>query len=110
MMPRAVRSFLLASVILAGAACDDKGVTAPPLTPIAESRSTAPLHSSTVVSAAQVLKRTVPVKSPFSARALIGPAGGTLAIPQTGVYVQFARGAVAVPTMITITAVEGSNV
>jgi hypothetical protein len=111
MMPRAARSFLLASVILAGAACDDKLVTAPPPTPIVETQSTgAPLRSKMVVSAAQVLKRTAPLKSPFTASALIGPAGGTLAIPQAGVQVEFARGAVAVPTIITITAAAGKDV
>lgn len=57
-----------------------------------------------------MLKRTEDLTSDLTATAVIGPSGGHLQIPAAGVRVDFAPGAVAVPTPITITALRGNAV
>lgn len=57
-----------------------------------------------------LLKRTEPLRETLAASAVIGPRGGRLHIPAAGVHVEFSRGAVTVPTRITVTALRGDNV
>jgi hypothetical protein len=110
MMHRAVRSVVLASAILAGAACDDKGVTSPPRTPALDNASAHTPPSWATQPAVRILQRTVGLKSTVSASATIGPAGGVLSIPRAGITVEFPKGAVATPTLITATADAGQAV
>jgi hypothetical protein len=110
MMPR-MRSFLLLSAILAASACGDRELTTP--TPPAVG-STAPsvqaATQSRIVAAVRILKRTKALKTAVTTSALIGPAGGRLSIPEAGVEVDFAPGAVDKATRITLTATEGTDV
>jgi hypothetical protein len=109
-MPRVVQAVFLASAILAGAACDDKGVTTPLPTPVVDHPTARSLSTSTAVQAVQVLKRSAPLPTALSATATIGPEGGTIEIGRAGLRVTFARGAVAKPTRITLTANSGDVV
>jgi hypothetical protein len=111
MMPRASRLLWLASAILAGAACNDKGITSPPPAPFVDHvAGQGPAVTSSVTTAARILKRTVPLGESVSASATIGPRGGTLSIPRAGLRVQFPKGAVSRPTLITVTATAGGDV
>jgi hypothetical protein len=56
------------------------------------------------------LQRTTPLAAPITVTKVIGPEGGTLAIPQAGVTVTVPRGALATTTTITMTARAGSLV
>jgi hypothetical protein len=57
-----------------------------------------------------VLRWSQPVEREIRASRVIGPLGGTIRIPETGLQVDFPRGALLVPTTITVTAVPGSGV
>ena len=56
------------------------------------------------------LQRTSPLAAPITVTKVIGPEGGTLAIPQAGVTVTVPRGALATTKTITMTARAGSLV
>jgi hypothetical protein len=56
------------------------------------------------------LQRTTPLAAPITVTKVIGPEGGTLAIPQAGVTVVVPRGALVTTTTITMTARAGSLV
>ena len=56
------------------------------------------------------LQRTSPLAVPITVTKVIGPEGGTLAIPQAGVTVTVPRGALATTKTITMTARAGSLV
>lgn len=110
MMPR-MKSFLLLSAILAATACGDRELTTPN-SPVASSTArfgTAPATSK-IVPAVRILKRTQALKTTQTTSAVIGPAGGQLSLPTTGIEVSFAPGAVAKATRITVTALEGTDV
>jgi hypothetical protein len=57
-----------------------------------------------------VLRWSQPVEREISASRVIGPLGGTIRIPERGLQVDFPRGALLVPTTITVAAVPGSGV
>jgi hypothetical protein len=56
------------------------------------------------------LQFAVPLLSDISRSATIGPDGGTIEIPETGFRLDIPKNAVAAPTVITVTAVQGSAV
>ena len=56
------------------------------------------------------IQRTTPLSAPISVQQTIGAAGGTLTIPLAGVTVVVPAGALAAPTVITMTARAGSVV
>jgi hypothetical protein len=58
----------------------------------------------------QGLRRTTPLAEPITVTATIGSAGGTIAIPAAGVSVVVPQGALANPTVITMTARAGDLV
>jgi hypothetical protein len=57
-----------------------------------------------------LLKRTEPLRDNLTATGTIGPRGGHLQIKGAGFRIDFPRGAVLVPTRITVTALRGDNV
>ncbi|HEX8245798.1 MAG TPA: hypothetical protein VF541_19955 [Longimicrobium sp.] len=59
-----------------------------------------------------VLQRTVPLAAPISASAVIGRGGGTISIPAAGFSISFPANSIqgGKPTLITVTALPGSNV
>ena len=104
MNPR-IRYWALAiAAACAGAACGDR---MPTETMVASSGPSTASRADEVVG---LLKRTEPLKESVSASAVIGPRGGHLQIKSAGIRVDFPRGAVAVPTLITVTALRGGNV
>jgi hypothetical protein len=59
----------------------------------------------------EVLQRTTPLDRSYTASAVISRSGGTIAIPEAGVSITFPSNAVkGQPTLITVTALAGSNV
>ena len=56
------------------------------------------------------LRRTTPLAEPITVTTTIGSAGGTIAIPAAGVSVVVPQGALAKPTVITMTARAGALV
>lgn len=57
-----------------------------------------------------VLQRLLPLGQSYSASAVIGTAGGRIAIPQAGFSISFPAGAVSAPVTIRATALAGGNV
>ena len=104
MNPRIRKWALAIAATCAATACGDRLSTEPPVTSSLESTAA---RSDAVVG---LLKRTRPLKEAMSASRVIGPKGGKILLPQAGVRIDFARGAVMVPTRITITALKGDNV
>lgn len=104
MNPRASRWALAMTTALAVAACADRDLTSP-----ARAASGLRAAASTTGSAdvVQLLKRTDRLPESLSASGVIGPRGGHLQIGRAGFRVDFAPGAVARPTRITVTAVGG---
>lgn len=56
------------------------------------------------------LQLTVPLLSDISRSATIGPDGGSIEIPETGFRLDVPKNALSAPTLITVTAVQGSTV
>lgn len=56
------------------------------------------------------LQFAVPLLTDISRSATIGPDGGTIEIPETGFRLEIPKNAIATPTLITVTAVQGSTV
>jgi hypothetical protein len=56
------------------------------------------------------LQFAVPLLSDISRSATIGPDGGTIESPETGFRLDVPKNAIAAPTLITVTAVQGSAV
>src|SRR4051812_5909998 len=103
MVPHTPR-LLLATALLVAAACGDRGITTPPPTPQPKKptsglKSTVPV---TTTEAVRVLRRIKTLPKAFTASEVIGPEGGSLTIPEAGVHVTFARGAVTSRTRITM--------
>jgi len=101
---------MLAGILLAsGCAPGDSPVA--PATPAVSSSPELLLNgllsSPTTV---QPLKRTSPLASPVSASAYIGPLGGVITVPGTGLTVVFPALALSSRKLITVTALAGSDV
>jgi hypothetical protein len=56
------------------------------------------------------LQFAVPLATDISRSATIGPEGGTIEIPETGFRLDIPKNALYAPTLITVTAVQGSTV
>jgi hypothetical protein len=106
MKPRLQRWALSLAAACAAAACADRLPTEPE--PTVSSRSS--LASGSSGDVVRILKRTESLSGNLTASGVIGPRGGHLGIDEAGVRVEFPRGAVKTPTLITITAVRGRNV
>ena len=104
----------LAAVSLVSSSCND--ATAP------ASRTAAPDAllglpsglgggvSTLVDTTVSTLQFAVPLLSDISRSATVGPEGGTIEIPETGFRLDIPKNALAAPTLITVTAVQGSTV
>jgi hypothetical protein len=106
MKPRLQRWALSLAAACAAVACGDRLSTEPELTVSARPS----LSSGSSGDVVRLLKRTDKLSSDLSASGVIGPRGGHLRIDQAGIHVDFPRGAVKTPTLITITAVRGRTV
>jgi hypothetical protein len=100
-----MRSWALAiAAACAAAACGDR---MPTEMTVASSGPSTAAKADEVVS---LLKRTEPLHESVSASAVIGPRGGHIQLRSAGLRIDFPRGAVTVPTRITVTALRGGNV
>jgi hypothetical protein len=111
-MSRPGLRLLLAAALVLAPACGDRGITTPAATPKPQ-KPTSGLRAATqapTVQAVRVLERTTPLPHRLSASAVIGPRGGVIALPGSGLRVEFSTGAVSKPTRITLTAIEGQDV
>jgi hypothetical protein len=107
MNPRIRRwSLVVVGACAAVAACEVQSPTEPPVTSSTALRSPVPPTGDVVA----MLKRTKPLRQPLVASAVIGPRGGRIQLERAGFQIEFPRGAVPVPTRITVTALPGSNV
>jgi hypothetical protein len=105
MMPRASRWILGLVTAVAASSCGEGAPTEPQA-----AGPTAALSSSRSDEVVGLLKRTSRLPRNLTASAIIGPRGGHIRIEEAGVRVDFPRGAVSAPTLITVTAVHGRNV
>jgi hypothetical protein len=107
---RALRGALpLAAIaaVLVASACGDETIVAP----AAASRATPRLHRQfRMTNAVQILRRTRPLDKPLTTSAIIAPSGGHIDLPRAGLRLDFAPGALAEPTLITLTAHAGSQI
>ena len=55
------------------------------------------------------LQLSVPLLSDISRSAVIGPDGGSISIPETGFRLDIPKNAITTPTLITVTAVQGTT-
>ena len=106
MKPRLQRWVLSLTAACAVAACADRLPTAPE--PAAADRAT--LASGSSADVVRVLKRTDALANNLTASGVIGPRGGHIKIESAGIRVDFPRGAVSTPTLITVTAIRGNTV
>lgn len=105
-------SSLLAAVLMVGtlASCSDAPSTAP-VAPAPPSAVEAPRGALLgLVALTPVLERREALAQPITVKALIGPEGGTIAIPEAGFKVVIPRGAVASPVSFEATALAGNAV
>ena len=109
---RRIVAVALAAVAVASCSVDHPTTPLPNLAPAATGASSDLLGSvtSTLNSlvAVEGLQRATPLAAPITVTKTIGAAGGTLAIPEAGVTVTVPQGALAQPTVITMTARAGS--
>jgi hypothetical protein len=103
MMPRTPRWIFSLAAVCTAVACGDGASTEPVIDAASASTS---LSGGDVV---KLLKRDDALPA-ITASAVIGPKGGRLQIADAGVVLDFPRGAVSVPTRITVTALRGRNV
>ena len=103
-----------AALVLGALTLASCGVESPTLPQLQQSPSEAPssslLGGLTSLIGINGLQRTTPLAAPITVTKVIGPEGGTLAIPQAGVTVTVPRGALTATTTITMTARAGSLV
>jgi hypothetical protein len=104
MMPRTQRWILSLAAVCAALACGDGASTEPQISDAA-SASTSRSGGDVV----KLLKRDDALGS-ISATVVIGPKGGRIQLQDAGLRIDFPRGAVEVPTRITVTALRGRNV
>ena len=118
-MTPTVRSFLAGLFVAAVAgACADSGrptlmspySASPSFARIKATDSTMTVTDVSYSDTALVLKRITPLASDISQSMVIGPAGGSIVIQAAGGKIDFPAGALAVPTLITMTAFAGPNV
>lgn len=112
---RRVGTMILGLALVAGCSADRTEATSP----LSAAPAAAPsgdllgsvggLLNNTLTQVGNV-KRTTPLAAPVTVQQTIGVAGGTLTIPSAGVTVVVPAGALAAPTLITMTARAGSNV
>lgn len=106
MQPRLKRWVLSLAAAAAMAACADRLPTEPDLAVSARSA----LSTASAGDVVRLLKRTDGLSSNLTASGVIGPRGGHLKIEKAGIRIDFPRGAVKTPTLITITAIRGRSV
>src|SRR5919107_422844 len=104
MMPRTLRWMLSLAAVCATVACGERVSTEPTI--LHDASATASRSGGDVV---QLLKRDDAIES-TTASAVIGPKGGRLQLSDAGLFMDFPRGAIDVPTRITVTALRGRNV
>jgi hypothetical protein len=104
MNPRIRHWALAMAAACAAAACGDRMPTE-----LAVASSSRPTLANTE-EVVELLKRTEPLQKSLTATGVIGPHGGRIHIKDAGVRVDFPRGAVVVPTRISVTALRGDNV
>src|SRR6476661_8352855 len=103
-----VRRLALAMIaVCAASACGDHGLTGPAREIAANESSRGGTDSNSEVVA--ILKRTEAVDAE-TVSGVIGPRGGHLELKRAGMRIDFAPGAVAMPTQITVTSVRGREV
>lgn len=106
MLSRIARPFALLA-LLAAAACADRGLTGH--TALVPTGGAAGAELGTLLEA-DVLQRTTPLARDYTASAVIGKAGGTIAIPEAGFRIDFPQNAVrGQPVTITVTALAGGG-
>ena len=111
MTARTTHSLIILAAVLVSGSCGDRGSTTQPMAAggAAELSRAAPAPESSQ-RIVRILNRTVPLRVGVTASAIIGPAGGHLAIPEAGLTVEFAPRALSKPTRITISAIPGGGV
>ncbi|MFL5606335.1 MAG: hypothetical protein ACJ8AD_07815 [Gemmatimonadaceae bacterium] len=118
-MTSTMRSFLAGLFVAAVAGgCADSGRptlmspydTTPTLARIKATDSTMTVTEVSYSDTALVLKRLTPLATDIVQSMVIGPAGGEINIQAAGGKIDFPPGALAVPTLITMTAFAGPNV
>lgn len=111
-MKLSLRHLAALSLLAAVSACGspDATVGATRLTAPASAPSATLLGSVGSLVSVTGLQRDTPLAAPITVASTIGADGGTLSIPRAGVTVIVPRGALTVPTQITMTARAGSLV
>ncbi|MDQ6635977.1 MAG: hypothetical protein M3Z10_14590 [Gemmatimonadota bacterium] len=118
-MTPTVRSFVAGLFVAAVAGgCADSGhptlmspySASPSFARIKATDSTMTLTDISYSDTALVLKRITPLASDISQSMVIGPAGGEINVQAAGGKIDFPAGALAVPTLITMTALAGPDV
>ncbi len=111
MRPRFIIPILAAALL---ASCSNSDSPVAPVAPAPSAVAASPdyllsglLSSPTTVTP---LKRTTPLASPVSASAYIGPLGGFITVPHTGLTVLVPALALSSRQLITVTALAGSDV
>ena len=99
-----LRTLAAAALMFSAASCQGVTDSAPARTPAAPSSG---LLSGILMT---VVQRLVPLQQDYTATAVIGTGGGTIAIPAAGFSITFPAGAVPAPVTVKATAVAGSNV
>jgi hypothetical protein len=113
---RRVGAFALALSLAAACSSEHTAPTTPQLAPTAASASLLGTVGSVVgttlpvLQLVQTLQRTTALPADVAVTQTVGAGGGTLSIPDAGVAVTVPAGALAAPTIITMTARAGTNV
>ena len=101
---RAVAAF--AAVCVSASGCSDTATLQQPGAPGARGGLLTPVMGVLT----SVLQRTLPLSRDYTASATIGPAGGSIRIPEAGFTLTFPAGAVSAPVVVSATAIHGSSV
>jgi len=104
----------LAAVSLVSSSCNDAtapaGRTAAPDALLGLPSGLGGGVSTVLDTTVNTLQLAVPLASDISRSATIGPEGGAIEIPETGFRLDIPKNALAAPTLITVTAVQGPAV
>ena len=102
----------IALTVLGGCADGPTAPAAAPLTPADAPQAglISDLLNTTLGGVAKVLPRTTALSAPVHVATMIGPAGGTLTVPGTGLTLTVPAGAVRTPTRFMITAPAGRGI
>jgi hypothetical protein len=107
MSSRTIRPLALLAALIAGA-CTDQPATEPSAL-VPTGPAVMELYDPPLV--VDVLQRSTPLPESYSASAVIGREGGTIAIPEAGFRIDFPANALkGKPTLITVTALAGNDV